>query len=220
MVQKAKIIRCEHRLKGCIDCSKEQEYLDDVVEVYNQGELVVYPTETLYALGANPFHENALNRLIDIKKRPRKMPISIAVSNIEMMRNLAEVNALAEKIFKKFLPGPLTLLLKKKPHVPSLLTGDSDKIGIRVPKHPLALKIIDMVGPITSTSANLHSHAEPKNLDIAFEQLGEYVSLYLDCGECEHQHPSTVLDVSSSSAKIIRKGVISNEELSAVLAPP
>lgn len=197
---------------------KEKEYFLDVKEVFSRGELIVYPTETLYALGANPFDEKALGKVFEIKRRPKSMPISIAVSDMEMMKNVAEVNPIAEKIYKRFLPGPVTLLLKKKTHVPSKLTSGSDRIGIRVPKHPAALRIIDIVGPITATSANLHRHPEPKDLDIALEQLGEDVMLYIDCGECEYQGPSTIVDVSNSSAKIIRKGVIPYEEILALSA--
>lgn len=180
------------------------------------GELLVYPTETLYALGANPFDEGAIDRLIEVKRRPRNMPISVAVSDLKMMENIAEVTELAKKIYKHLLPGPITMLLKKRAQFSFSLTSGSEKIGIRVPKHPVALSLIDMVGPITATSANLHEHPEPKNMDIAQDQLGEGVSLYIDCGECEFKGPSTVVDVSLPSAKIIRKGVIPEGELLAL----
>ncbi len=187
-------------------------------EIFRKGGLIVYPTETLYALGVNPFDEMAIDKLFEVKRRPKDMPISVAVADIEMMKSLAEINTLAEKIYYNFLPGPVTLLLKKKTSVPDKLTSGADRIGIRVPKHPAALKIIDTVGPITATSANLHGYPEPKNLDIALGQLGENVMLYLDCGECEYQGVSTIMDVSGSIAKIIRKGVIPNEELLALSA--
>ncbi|MEE9150496.1 MAG: L-threonylcarbamoyladenylate synthase [Thermoplasmata archaeon] len=213
-MNKTNITRCDFLLEGCgSDCVKEQEYFKEVKEVFDRGELIVYPTETLYALGANPFDEKAINRLFEVKRRPKNMPVSVAVADIKMMKRVAEVNELAKKIYEHFLPGPLTLLLKKKADVPDVLTFGGEKIGIRVPKHPGALRIIDMVGPITATSANLHGHPEPKNLDIALEQLGEEVILYLDCGECEYKGASTIVDVSDSSAKVIREGVISSEEL-------
>jgi len=167
----------------------------------------------LYALGVNPFDIKALERLFEVKKRPKNMPISVAVSNIKMMKTIAYVNNIAEKIYEKFLPGPITLLLKKKENVPDLLTSGDDKVAIRVPSHPLAMKMIDMVGIITATSANIHRNPEPKNLDIALGQLGEKVSLYLDCGECQYKKASTIVDVSYYSTKIIRKGVILPEEI-------
>lgn len=212
------IKRCESSSQKCTsDCLKGQDYFLDVRDLFSRGELIVYPTETLYALGVNPFDEKAILRLYEVKRRPRNLPISIAVSDLEMMKKVAKINPLAEEIYEQFLPGPVTLLLEKRNDLPDILTSGTDKIGIRVPKHPAALRIIDMVGPITATSANLHHHPEPKNLDIALEQLGENVMLYLDCGECEYQAPSTTVDISDSSAKIIRKGVISNEELFALV---
>ncbi len=194
----------------------KQEYFEEVEEIFKRGELIVYPTETLYALGANPFDEKALDRLFEVKRRPKDMPISVAVADIEMMKSMAEINTIAEKFYHRFLPGPLTLLLKKKARVPDKLTAGDDRIGVRVPKHPAALRIIDMIGPITATSANLHGYPEPRNMNIALEQLGENVTLYLDCGECEYQGESTIVDVSGSIAKIIRKGVIPNEEILAI----
>lgn len=194
----------------------KQEYFKEVEEIFKRGELIVYPTETLYALGANPFDKKALDRLFEVKRRPKELPISVAVADIEMMKSMAEINKLAEKVYNNFLPGPLTLLLKKKASIPDKLTAGDDRIGIRVPKHPAALKVIDLVGPITATSANLHGYPEPRNMNIALEQLGENVTLYLDCGECEYQCESTIVDVSGSIVKIIRKGVISDKEILAI----
>lgn len=194
----------------------EQEF-QQISRVFREGKLIVYPTETLYALGADPFNEEALDRIFEVKRRPRDMPISIAVSDITMMNTVAYVNALARKIYKRFLPGPITLLLKKKECVPSMISGSSHKIGLRVPKHAVALKIIEDVGPITCTSANLHGHPDAKNHNIAREQLGHAVALYLDCGECEYKSASTVVDISDSSVKIIRRGVVPPKELLALV---
>ncbi len=217
-MNKTNIKRCESLFEKCTThCIKEKEYFLDVKEVFNRGELIVYPTETLYALGANPFDKKAIEKLFEVKRRPRELSVSIAVSDIEMMKRVADVNALAKKIYDKFLPGPITLLLKKKGNLPDILALNTDKIGVRVPKHPAALKIIDTIGPITATSANIHHHPEPRNMDIALEQLGEKVMLYIDCGESEYQGPSTIVDISNSSAKIIRKGVIPNEEIYALV---
>lgn len=210
--------RCVNKIQGCTStCTTESDFFNDAKEIIKQGELVVYPTETLYALGANPFSEKAIKKLFEVKKRPLNMPISVAVSDLEMMRGIAEVSELAEKIARHFLPGPLTLLIKKRAEFPSILTSGGDKIGIRVPKHKAALKIIKETGPITATSANLHGQPDPKNLDIAINQLGENVTLYIDCGECEYQSPSTIVDVSTPSVKIIRKGVIPDARILSII---
>jgi L-threonylcarbamoyladenylate synthase len=206
--------RCVSQIPGCTSsCTTESDFFSEAKKVIDQDNLLVYPTETLYALGVNPFSEKAIKKLYEVKNRPFTMPISVAVSDLEMMMNLAEVSELAEKIAGHFLPGPLTLLMKKKAQFPSILTSSSDIIGIRIPRHKAALKILKETGPITATSANLHGQPDPRNLDMAINQLGEKVTLYIDCGECEYQIPSTIVDVSTSSAKIIRKGVIPDDKI-------
>jgi L-threonylcarbamoyladenylate synthase len=217
MIYDVVVKRCVNQIQGCTStCTTETDFFKDAKEIIKQGELVVYPTETLYALGANPFSEKAITKLFEVKKRPLTMPISVAVSDMEMMMGIAQVSELAHKIAKQFLPGPLTLLMKKKAQFPLILTSGSDMIGIRIPKHNAALKIIKITGPITATSANLHGQPDPMNVDNAINQLGEKVILYINCGECEYQNPSTIVDVSTSSAKIIRKGVIPDDRILSV----
>jgi L-threonylcarbamoyladenylate synthase len=179
--------------------------------------MIVYPTETLYGLGADPFSEAALQKLMMAKKRPDNMPVSIAVSDKKMMEAVSNVNELAERIYNAFLPGPITLLLEKKDNVPMGLTGGSSKVGIRVPDHPVTLRLINSCGPITATSANIHNQEAPWDIDTAIRQLGDSVALYLDGGISKYQAPSTVLDASGTSAKIIRKGVISEDEIKSAL---
>jgi len=194
-----------------------EEDIEEISNILGRGELIVYPTETLYGLGADLFSENALEKLLGAKKRPRDMPISIAVSDLEMMKGLCHVTELAERIYKSFLPGPVTILIRAKGNVPSLLTGGGDTIGIRVPDHPVTLGLIKAMGPITATSANIHDGATPWNCETAAEQLKDSVALYLDGGITKFQAPSTVVDAAGTSAKVIRTGVISEEELHSAL---
>ena len=194
-----------------------EDDIEDLRHVLKRGEMIVYPTETLYGLGADPFSEAALQKLTEAKKRPENMPISIAVSDMKMMETVSHVNELAKRVYKAFLPGPVTILLRKKPNVHFLLTGGSDRIGIRVPDHPVALRLINAIGPITATSANIHNQGAPWNIDTAVRQLGDSVALYLDGGISKYRAPSTVLDATGTSAKIIRKGVISEDEIESAL---
>jgi L-threonylcarbamoyladenylate synthase len=206
-----------YRVKDLLSESLNQEDLDEICSILKSGELIVYPTETLYGLGADPFSVKALEKLVKIKNRPENMPISIAVSDITMMERVAYVNDIAETIYRQFLPGPLTLILRRRPNVHSLLTGGGDTIGIRIPDHPVTLRLINAFGPITATSANIHSREAPLDAESAITQLGDSVALYLDGGISKFQAPSTVLDSTGTSAKIIRKGVISEDELSEVI---
>lgn len=209
------LISREEEMSVIIKCKESLDFLNKVKEIYFQGGLFVYPTETLYGLGANPFDEKALMRLYSVKRRPKNMPISIAVSNMDMMEGFAELNESVIVIAKHHLPGPVTLLCKSKGKLPGVLTS-SGKVGIRIPDHKIALQIIDTTGPITSTSANAHNNMNPRNANDAFEQLGDDVDLYIECGEPKYNGPSTIVDCTEPSISIIRKGVIPEKDILAL----
>ena len=182
------------------------------VDALKKGELVVYPTETLYGLGAIAFDERAVKKVFEAKQRPLTEPISIAVNGLEMVRKVARVNRVALKLYNAFLPGPLTLILKAEKGLSNLLVKGG-KIGIRVPSHPIALKLITGVGaPLTSTSANLHGGQYPISLDIAKMQLGNRVSLYIEGGVLGGL-PSTVVELTSDKPKVLRESIISKEDI-------
>lgn len=209
------IIKCKG--KSCKDCDLSEQEVDTVVGALRKGNLVVYPTETLYGLGANALDEGAVKRVFIAKSRPFDMPISIAVSDMQMMETVAVLDATSRKLVQNFMPGPITLVLKKKPKVPDLVTAATDEVGIRMPDHPLALKIIHKFGPITSTSANLHSHPDPVNLKNTVKEMGESVSVYLDCGSTKLGRHSTIIAVHDGEIEVVRQGVIPIKEIEAAL---
>ncbi len=194
-----------------------EDHLNRIVSELQAGRLIVYPTETIYGLGADPFDETAVKRCYMAKRRPFDMALSVAVSNIKMMENIAVVNDKARKLAKKFMPGPLTLVLPKKPIVPDILTASTSEVGIRIPDHPVALKIIDSFGPIISTSANLHSHPNPASIDQSRKDLGATVGVYVDCGPSRIGKPSTILEINGDELNIFRPGVISKEDIEVAL---
>ncbi len=178
------------------------------------GGLVVYPTETVYGLGADARSDEAVAKVFAAKVRPLESPISIAVGSAKMARKVAELTPAAEALLKKFTPGPLTIVLKAKPTVSRLLTSSTGKVGIRVPNHPAALRLIESVGgPITTTSANVSGSPPPATVKEALGQLGERVDLALDAGRCELRTPSTVVDLSTKHLKILREGPITGEDI-------
>ena len=209
------IIKCKG--KSCKDCDLSEQDVDTVVGALRKGNLVVYPTETLYGLGANALDEGAVKRVFIAKSRPFDMPISIAVSDMQMIETVAVLDATSRKLVQNFMPGPITLVLKKKPKVPDLVTAATDEVGIRMPDHPLALKIIHRFGPITSTSANLHSHPDPVNLKNTVKEMGESVSVYLDCGSTKLGRHSTIIAVHDGEIEVVRQGVIPIKEIEAAL---
>jgi L-threonylcarbamoyladenylate synthase len=190
----------------------------EAARVIKSGELVVYPTETVYGLGADTRNEKAVAKVFVAKNRPLESPLSVAVDSIEMAKEVARISPAAEKILRKFTPGPLTIVSEAKDGISDLLTSGSGKIGVRVPDHLVALALIKSVGgPITSTSANLSGKPAPCAIAEAIEQLGEHVNLVLDTGKCRLGVPSTVLDASSEKIKVLRKGSIPLLEIESVI---
>ena len=172
--------------------------------------IVVYPTETVYGIGADIFSEEALKKVFKIKKRSHDKPVSVAVSRFEMMHELAYIGEDEKRFIERLLPGPVTVLLRKKEKVPESLTSASELVGIRYPKHEITLKLIELAGvPITSTSANVSGEPAPKKV----KEIKISADYILDGGECRGE-PSTVVDLVNR--KILRKGAEYEEVVKAL----
>jgi L-threonylcarbamoyladenylate synthase len=208
-----KVIKCDDKKNGCKKCDLTEKELEEIVATLKSGELVVFPTDTLYGLGADPFNESSIKKVFIAKNRPFDMALSIAVSNERMMESVAVLNDQARKIIRKFMPGPITIMLTKKPSIPDMLTSGANTVGIRIPDHPLAIRLIDRFGPITATSANLHSHKDPVDATMPIKDLKGHIQICVDCGKTKYSEPSTIVDVSDGTVEIIRKGVVSQEEI-------
>ena len=178
--------------------------------IIKNGGVVIYPTETVYGIGASIFSDDALNKVFALKKRLPDKPVSIAVSSFEMMRGLVYTSAREERFIKQFLPGPVTVLLRKKKIVPDILTSGKELIGIRFPDHEITTRLIELAGvPITSTSANISGDAPPKSVD----EIKINADYTIDGGICDGE-PSTVVDIVN--LKLLRKGAKYREVFSAL----
>ena len=182
-----------------------------------EGNLIVYPTETVYGIGADIFNEVAAKNVFRVKNRPFDMALSVAVSDRKMMEKIAVLDENADKLVKAFLPGPLTLIIEKRPEVPDLVTSMSKKVGIRMPDHPIALGVIKRSGPIVATSANLHSHLDSTDIDSAVKDLGSSISMYIDAGPSKLKRPSTIVWIMKGEVEIIRQGAITIKQIEDVL---
>ena len=203
-----------------VDIKKTQDAIAiaEAAAAIRAGGLVIYPTETVYGLGADACSDGAVAKVFSAKHRPPKNPIPIAVGSFEMARMIAESTPAAERLFAEFLPGPLMVVLPAKPKISKLVTAGTGKVGIRVPDHPVALRLIDFVGgPITATSANLSGKPAPRVVEEALEQIGLSVAFTLDAGKCKLGVPSTVVDLTSGRPRILREGPISAEKIKKVL---
>ena len=182
------------------------------------GDLVAFPTETVYGLGADACNSAAVARIYEVKGRPNDHPLIVHISSMEGMGEWAsEVPEYAIALARNFWPGPMTLVLKRSELASDFVTGGQDTVGIRVPDHVVALALLEAfekVGGkgVAAPSANRFGHVSPTTAAAVIEELGEYLSkddLVLDGGACAVGVESTIIDCTSQSPKVLRPGAIS-----------
>jgi L-threonylcarbamoyladenylate synthase len=183
--------------------------------------LVAFPTETVYGLGANALDPAAIDKIYAAKGRPPSSPLIVHVSSIEMARGLVrEWPERAEKLARIFWPGPLTLVLPKQPQVPDRLTGGLDTVGVRMPANPIAQELIREAGvPIAAPSANRFTELSPTSAQHVRDGLGERVAMVLDGGRTTVGIESTVLSLVGLRAVLLRPGMVTRQEIEAVIGP-
>jgi len=180
-----------------------------------RGELVAFPTETVYGLGADAFNEAAVAGVYEAKGRPTSSPLPVQVASKDDVYRLAlEVPDVARRLMDEFFPGPLTLVLRASPDLPDGVTAGTGKVGIRMPDHLVALALIRAAGtPIVAPSANISGQPPPTTAGEVLAYLGGRIGLILDDGPTRLRVVSTVVDVTEAPPKILRRGSISEEEL-------
>ena len=190
-------------------------------ELVRAGKLVAFPTETVYGLGANALDAAAVARIFEVKGRPAGSPIIVHVSNTQMARSVvAEWPETAQSLTQKFWPGPLTLVLKKQPSVPTVVTAGLDTVGVRMPSHPVALALIEAAQlPIAAPSANRFTQLSPTSAEHVRQGLGARVDYILDGGECAVGIESTVLSLAGGTAILLRPGGISRTQIEEAIGP-
>lgn len=184
----------------------EKDKIKAAVAILERGGTVVYPTDTVYGIGANIFNEEAIQKVYSIKKRSPLKPISACVSKIQDIHKIAYMDGNTEKMVEKILPGPFTVILKKKENVPSVLTSGR-KIGIRIPDNKICMKLSEEF-PITTTSANISGKKVSETAEGVLKQLNDDIDLILDAGTCKLGIHSTVIDMTVFPPKILRKGAV------------
>src|SRR3989442_1724356 len=183
------------------------------------GEVVVFPTETVYGLGADALQTSAVERIFAAKGRPFSDPLIVHIAGEAALEQLtSSIPMQARQLAEAFWPGPLTLILPRSPLVPKLVTAGLETVAIRMPRHPAALALIRAVGsPIAAPSANRFMHVSPTTAQHALADLDGRVPFILDAGPCEVGVESTVLDLCSRVPTILRPGGVSLEALHTVL---
>lgn len=197
----------------------EPAVIERAAKLLRNGDIIVFPTETVYGLGADAFQPAALERIFAAKGRPFSDPLIVHIADEYTLELLTTaVPEQAKWLAKKFWPGPLTLILPRGSRVPHLVTAGLETVAVRMPRHPLALALIRTLGsPIAAPSANRFMHVSPTTAQHAFVDLAGRVPLILDAGPCEIGVESTVLDLCSETPRILRPGGVSLEALRTIL---
>lgn len=193
--------------------------IEKAAALLRQGDLVAFPTETVYGLGADASNPEAVAKIFAAKGRPADHPLIVHIPGIEHLERWArDIPPTAHALAKAFWPGPLTLILKRQPNVPDAVTGGQDTVGVRVPGHPLALELLRAFnGGVAAPSANRFGHVSPTTAQHVHDELGDAVAMVLDGGPCRVGIESTIVDLTDPQSRILRPGMIGAADLGRVL---
>ena len=193
-----------------------------------EGELVAFPTDTVYGVGANAFERYAVRQIFEVKQRPVHKAIPVFITQIDDLNQVAtgtitidgegDVPNTAWPLLERFWPGALTVVLPKSPHLPVDVTAGRDFVAVRLPDHPLCLELVVKVGrPLAVTSANRSGQPSPTTAEEVAAQLGGRIPLILDDGPTVTPHPSSIVDMSVWPPRLLRKGDLSLQVLREVI---
>ncbi len=187
----------------------------DAAKYIKEGKLVLFPTETVYGIGANGLNDNAVKSIFIAKNRAQDNPLILHISNMEMIEKIAEnITKLERKLINDFFPGPLTIILKRKNNVPNSVTAGLDTVGVRMPSNKIARDLIELSDtPIAAPSANISGKPSGTNVQDIFNELNDKVDYILDGGDTKIGLESTVIRVINNKIHILRPGKITYDDL-------
>lgn len=189
--------------------------------VLREGGLVAFPTETVYGLGADALNATAVSNIYKAKGRPSNNPLIVHLHDVsEVDRVVSSWPPQARDLAERFWPGPLTMVLPRRPELPDVVTGGGDTVAVRIPLHPVALAFIAAAGvPVVGPSANRSSTLSPTRAEHVLHSLANRIDMVLDAGPCTGGVESTVLDLVSSPPRVLRPGLVTPHEIAAVIGP-
>lgn len=195
------------------------ETIRAAAEAIRRGELVAFPTETVYGLAADAFNADAVARVCEVKGRPANNPLPVQVaSQDDITRVAVDIPDVAWELIRRFMPGPLTIVLRASPDLPQMVTAGTGTVGVRIPDHPVALALIRAAGTaIVAPSANPSGEPPPTSTKEVLMYLDGRIEYVLDADPTQLKVASTVLDLTCSPPRILRHGAISDEDLAPFL---
>jgi L-threonylcarbamoyladenylate synthase len=191
--------------------------IESAIALLKDGEIVAFPTDTVYGLGADTFYAPGIIKLFEAKGRDSNKAIAVLIGSIEQADLVtSRITKIADKLINKFWPGALTVIVPRRDNLPELISNTKN-IGIRMPNHPVTLELLRTFGPLATTSANLSGGSSPQSAIDVYDQLNGRVPLILNGGICQGGIPSTVVDCTGDKPIILRTGGISDEDIMAVV---
>src|SRR5579864_3632258 len=196
-----------------------QVEIETAVQTLRDGELVAFPTETVYGLGANAQNPAAVQKIFAAKGRPTSHPVIVHLDSPRFLhRWVREVPEVASKLAERFWPGPLTIVMPRALNVHDLVTGGQDTVAVRVPSHPMAQQLLTAFGGgIAAPSANRYGRLSPTRPEHVRDELGDAVKVILDGGECQIGLESTIVAIEDANVRLLRPGAVTAGQLRAVV---
>jgi len=193
-----------------VDCDKEG--IEKTFQVIKKGGIVVFPTDTVYGIGCNPYNANAVEKIYEIKSREKIKSLPVLAYSLDTVKEIARIDTFTEKIIKKYWPGPLTLILELTDKKLKKSLNLDNKIAVRIPDSKCTLKLLEKCGLLVGTSANISGSPPSTDPKECFKNITNY-DVFLNGGTITSKGESTIIEIENEEIKIIRKGVLKKEEI-------
>ncbi len=202
----------QKRTDRLLKVSCDKEGIEKASQIISQGGIVVFPTDTVYGIGCNPYNKDAVKKIYKIKSRDFSKPFPLLAYSKEIAERIALFDAFTKKIVERFWPGPLTIILKLTDESLKKSLNLTDKIALRVPNHKCTLELLKKCNLLIGTSANISGHSSFTNPDECFNNIQKY-DIFVDGGIITSKSESTIIEIENEEIKIIREGSLSYEEI-------
>jgi L-threonylcarbamoyladenylate synthase len=202
----------QKRIEMLLKVTCDKEGIEKASQIINQGGIVVFPTDTVYGIGCDPYNKDSVRKIYEIKSRKISKPFPVLVYSKDIAERIAFFDEFTKKIVERFWPGPLTVILKLTDENLKESLNVTDKIAIRVPNHKCTLELLKKCNFLVGTSANISGHSSFTNPDECFNNFRKY-DVFVDGGIITSKSESTIIEIENEEIKIIREGALSHEEI-------
>jgi len=202
----------QKRIEMLLKVTCDKEGIEKASKIINQGGIVVFPTDTVYGIGCDPYNKDSVRKIYEIKSRKISKPFPVLVYSKDIAERIAFFDEFTKKIVERFWPGPLTVILKLTDENLKESLNITDKIAIRVPNHKCTLELLKKCNFLVGTSANISGHSSFTNPDECFNNFRKY-DVFVDGGIITSKSESTIIEIENEEIKIIREGALSHEEI-------